>query len=218
MWTYTILSCRTERFPRTAAPILQGVLLLLMAGCSPAPQTERKPPAVPVGDSTAKRVEAIIVAAKQIDAATAPPGTANLRPITKELSHWEFSGWFDNSQPIFLSARFSEGQVVREETYYLRLGKLVLVRMEKWWDVDDSSHAPEPKTRQEFYIDNDQTIRVATDISSTPPSSRTNDTVRTAAALVERSRSITQILLGGRAEAGLARALEEFPDAETPQP
>ena len=208
---------RVSRISRPAVLLLQGVVLLLFFGCTP-PESERTRVPVAGGSSTAKRVDAIQVEARRIDAAVEVPEAAGLRRVRKDLQHWQFSGLLENSTPIFLNAIFTQGQVVREETYYLLHGKLLLVKAEKWWDVDDASHAPEPKSRQDFYIENDWTIRQIIEVSSSPPVSRTSDTTRPAAALVERTRLITQILLGGAERSAVAPSLEVFPDAEASKP
>jgi hypothetical protein len=209
-------SATVSRSKRTALQLFEGVVLLLMVGCSPS-QTERSP--VPPGghNSTAKRVDAIDLEATRIDSAIEAPETAELRRLRKDLSHWELYGTFQGEKTVYLSARFSEGQVIREERYYILHEKLALVRIEKWWDVDDPSHAPEPKTSQEFYVDNDQEIRHVMEVASSPPVSKTNDAVRPAAAWVERSHLIAQILLGGGKDANAAQALDAFPEAETSQ-
>jgi hypothetical protein len=191
--------------------------LLLITACS-APQSERKQVALPEAEPIAKRVDAIKAETKRIDAATEAPQTADLRRLNKELTHWEFSGTFESSKPIFLSARFTEGQVVREEAYYLLHDKLILARTVKWWDVEDASRAPEPKTEQEFYINNDQRIRRVINVGSPAPVSRTDDAGQPANTLVERSRVITQILLGNVQAAEAAHSLKDFPEAEIPQP
>jgi hypothetical protein len=207
-------SAIVSRSKRTALQLFEGVVLLLMVGCSPS-RTERPP--VPPGDnnSTAKRVDAIDVEAKRIDSAIEAPETAELRRLRKDLNHWELYGTFQGQKPVYLSARFSEGQVIREERYYMLNEKLALVRIEKWWDVDDPSRAPEPKASQEFYVDNDREIRHVMEVAASPPVSKTNDAVRPAAAWVERSHLIARILLGDGKDANAAQALDAFPEAET---
>jgi hypothetical protein len=192
MWTFTTLNWTN----------VAGALLFTVA-CSPS-QTER---------STASRVDAIDVEVKRIDAATQSRESAGLRQLRKDLSHWELSGTFQGEKPVYLSARFSEGQLIREETYYMLHEKLAQVRIEKWWDVDDPSDAPEPKTSQRFYIDNDQEIRRVMEVAASPPVSKINDAVRPAAAWVERWHLIARIL-GGK-DANAKQALDGFPEAET---
>jgi hypothetical protein len=178
--------------------------LLFTVGCSPS-QTER---------STVSRVDTVIVEVKRIDAAMQSPESAGLRQLTKDLSHWELSGTFQGEKPVYLSARLSEGQSIREETYYVLHEKLILVRIEKWWDVDDPSRAPEPKTSQRFYIDNDQEIRRVMEVAASPPVSKTDDAVRPAGAWVERSHLIARILGGGK-DGNAKQALDAFPEGET---
>jgi hypothetical protein len=200
-----------------ALQLFEGVVLLLMLGCSPS-QTGRSP--VPRGDNTsaAKRVDAIDLEVKRIDSAIEAPETGELRRLRKDLSHWELYGMFQGEKTVYLSARFSEGQVIREERYYILHEKLALVGIEKWWDVDDPSRAPEPKTSQKFYVDNDQEIRRVMQVASSPPVSKTSDAVRPAAAWVERSHLIARILLFGGKDSNAAQALDAFPEAETSQP
>jgi hypothetical protein len=135
-----------------------------------------------------------------------------------DLPHWRFSGFFQQSNPLFLSAFFSQGRLVRVETYYLLGGKLLLVKVEKWWDVDDPHRAPEPATREDFYIDADRMIRHVIEVASSPPAVRTSDTTRPAAVLVERSRSIAKILLGGIRDPTATSSLEVFPSVDPLQP
>jgi len=157
-----------------------------------------------------KRVEAIRVETQRIDAINDEPPSAPFRELARSLPHWEFSGRFHDSNPSFLTARFTEGQVVREESYYLHDAKLRLVRVETWWDVDDESQAPEPPTRQEYFVESDRIIRSVSEVSSSPPITRTDDSALPAASLVERSRSIVAILLGGAPDAARMDALAVF--------
>jgi hypothetical protein len=152
-----------------------------------------------------------------LQAAIGATGATEYRHVAKDLPHWQFSGSFENSKPVYLSALFSQGGLVRAESYYLLDGKRLLVKVETWWDVDNPRDAPEPKTQQEFYVDNDRTIRHATQIASSPPTSHTDDTARPAAGLEERSRLIAQILMGGTQEATASSSLEPFPEAEAPK-
>lgn len=194
-----------------------AVLLFFLAGCSPRESRQTFVPAA-AADTLATRVQAIQEEVKRIDTAIEAPPSAKLQRARKNLPHWEFSGTFDSSKPLQLSARFSQGEFVREETYYLRAGKLLFVRIERWWDVDGANRAPEPKAWRDFYIENNQTIRSVLEMASSPPVSQTNDAQRPAEHLVERSRLLAQVLLGGGQDAAIAEALELFPDAEMSQP
>jgi hypothetical protein len=188
-----------------------------MVGCSRR-GTEQTPVSIHDGVSIVNRVDAIRAEAKRIDASIETPTKAAFRRLRKDLTHWQFSGLLENTNPVFLSALFSEGQVVREETHYLNRGRLLFVRIETWWDVDDRSRAPEPRTRHDFYIDNDRTIRHVIQEESDPPTSKIDDTSRPATALVARSRLIAQILLGGDPEQAMANSLEVFADIDAPKP
>jgi hypothetical protein len=198
-------------FSRLTASFLAGAVLF--CGCSRPPRA-----AVPVPDgSPAARAEAIQMEAKRIQAAVSASGATEFRQAAKDMPHWQFSGSFENSKPVYLSALFSQGGLVRAETYYLLSGNRLLVKVETWWDVDDPRDAPEPKTEQDFYIENDRTIRRVIQVASLPPTSRTDDTPRSTAGLAARSRLIVQILLGGTQEATASQSLESFPDAEAPK-
>lgn len=164
------------------------------------------------GKSLAVRIAGIRAEAKRIEAAAKASPSGELRRMNKELPHWQFSGVFDSSTPVFLSAQFSEGQVVREEKYYLSTGKLILVKTEQWWDVDNARQEGEPATRQEFYIELDSTIRHVTEVDSVPPKRQISDTIRPASALAARSRAIVSILLESTADTAAAASLEKFPD------
>ncbi len=197
--------------------LLRGLVLLFFIGCAPSQdlRTQVRPNA---DVSIEKRVQAIRAEAKRIDAANDAPEAAGHRRLAVDLPHWQFSGLFENSTPIYVNALFTEGQVVREESYYVLHGRLLLVKVEKWWDVEDESKEPEPKTHQDFYIENDQTIRHVVKVGSSPKATRTDDKPRPAAALVERSRSIAQILLSGSHDAAVTDSLQQFPEAELPKP
>ena len=198
-------------------PLLRGLVLLLFVGSSLGEDLRTQVPPGALA-SIEKHVQAIRAEAKRIDAANEAPESAGRRQLATELPHWQFSGVFENSTPVFVNALFTEGQVVREESYYFLHGKLLLVKVEKWWDVDDESKEPEPKIHQDFYIDNDLTIRHVRKVASSPPVTRTDNKARPAAALVERSRSIAQILLTGTRDPGVTDSLKLFPEVEVTKP
>lgn len=162
------------------------------------------------------RIRAIRAEAKLIDAANDASDNAERRHISVNLPHWQFSGLFNNSSPIFLSAILTEGQLVREESYYLHQDKPLLVKVKKWWDVDEESKAPEPAINQEFYIEDAETIRRVVTIESSPRTRRTIDSVEPARGLGERSRLISNILLGSSHDPSLTEALRPFSEAELP--
>lgn len=208
-------STSSQRIPKSASHLLQCGVLLAIAACS---AQQSGPPAGASTGAGLKRnsLAAIRAEAKRIDAAVDSPGSSRLRPLQRDAPHWEFSGFFEKSAPVFLTARFSEGQVERQETYYLRGGKLLLVRVEKWWDVDVATKAPEPKTVRQFYIVDDRTIHSVVEVASSPPRSRRDDTSRPATALVERSGLIARLLLGATQDPAAVLSLDDFPDAGIP--
>lgn len=197
----------------TAVPT---ALLFALVACSSRSTEPTQGPATG-GASVTQRVEVIEAGVKSIDALVDSPSSGKVSRRQKELPHWQVSGLFEGEEPIFLSALFSEGQVEREEKYYLTGRKLILVRTEKWWDVEDGKREPEPRTRQDFYIENAQTIRNVVNVASSPPESRTSDTAKPATRLIERSRSIGQLLSGGIPDAAM-RALDEFPETDASKP
>jgi hypothetical protein len=205
------------RIERPAIHLLPALILLLFAVNSPG-RSELTQASRGAGDSVRKLVQAIRAEAKRIDAANDAPETAERHKLAKDLPHWQFSGLFENSNPVFLGARFSEGQVVREESYYLLRGKPILVKVEKWWDVDDPKNAPEPTTRQDFYIENDRTIRHVIEVVSSPPVVRIDNSSGPTTALIERSRSIAQILLNSARDPAVTDSLQVFPEAELARP
>src|SRR5437879_4317304 len=149
---------------RPAVQLLRALVLLVSVGCCSTPNGQTV--LAFAAESIGKRIKAIQVETKRIDAANEAQDTSQRRRLTKDLPHWQFSGLFEGSDPIFLDAMFTEGEVVRQESYYLAHGKLLLVKVETWWDVDDDRRAPEPTTKQGFYIDHDQTIRHTTTVEA----------------------------------------------------
>jgi hypothetical protein len=200
----------------SAAQLLLGLLLAASVGCSPGetPQAQDQPR---VGSTVEARINAIQAAAERIDSIGGGAADAHIRQLTAEAPHWQFSGIFEASTPILLNALFTEGKLVREETYYLEDGQPRLLRLARWWDVDDDEQAPEPATSQDFYIDGDQIIRHVVNVATSPPVASTDDSTRSAAALAARCRVIAQILLGTH-DAALIGSLEMFPDEPTTQP
>ena len=140
------------------------------------------------------KVAAIQEEAKRIDGVVEGAQTAELRRASVELPHWEFSGTFERSLPVWLTARLSEGDRVREESYYLVQGKPILVRVESWWDVEDPAKAPGPPESHVLYLDDGYSIRHERSVNSKPPNVRTDDTRTSAGELLRRARSIAEIL------------------------
>jgi hypothetical protein len=195
-------------------PVPTLAILLLAACAAAAGQSAQKPKPHPTADPAEKQVQAILAEAKRIDTANDAPEAAGRRQLTKELPNWEFSGVLEGPTPVFLSARFTEGQVVREESYYLLHGELILARVEKYWDVEETQKSPEPATLQDFYINHDQTIRHVTRVKSSPPITRIDKATRPSGTLIERSRLIAQILLSTAPAKTASDSLNKFPEAE----
>jgi hypothetical protein len=193
-------------------PQLLIMLVVAIVGCS-AGEREQATPGVQGTTSIDSRVAAIRAGADRIDD-EAKSAEASGRLLTKELPHWEFTGFLDQSTPRLLNARFTEGQVVREESYYHVGGTLRLVKVDQWWDVDDSTRAPEPPTRTYFYIENGRTIRSTHDVLSSSPITQSSDVDESAEGLANRSRSIGEILSSTARDASMAQALETFPELE----
>jgi hypothetical protein len=192
-----------------------SAVLIQFAGCSAG--ADQQTPVELAGGTVAREVESIRAEAKRIDAAAESPDTARLRHLRKETPHWRFSGVFENSKPILVSAVFSQGQVVREESHYLAGEKTILVKIVRWWDVEDAKQAPEPETRQSFYIRDGRTIRHVIETVSTPPKSRTDEVSRPSGPLSQRWRAIAQVLAGSGSVAAVTNALETFPEAAVPE-
>ncbi|HTQ57945.1 MAG TPA: hypothetical protein VMI94_25940 [Bryobacteraceae bacterium] len=197
---------RTGRLRMPKAVPLQTVLVLLALGCSSLEAAW-----FANSNSVATQVAWIRDQVKHIADLTGTPPSADLRQFTKELPHWQFSGFFENATPVLLRAQFSEGQAVRQETYYFHGGSLILVKTETWWDVEDENKAPEPPRREAFYVQNNRTIRHVTEVGISSAARRPNDTAHPAGSLVERSRRIAGILVGAAADPGIAASLKDFP-------
>lgn len=196
----------------TSITWISRAVVLMLAITVYSAQTERPhAPAVAAQNSSVeKRVKKIQAEVKRIESAT-NSSNANVQRKMKELPHWQFSGVFENSAPILLNALLTEGEVVREETYYLMQGKPVLVRVDKWWDVESPRQAQEPATREDFYCDNEQIVRRMRKVESRPAARRIDDTALSAAPLMERSRSILHVLQGGNQNATVTDEFRMFP-------
>jgi hypothetical protein len=213
LYKFTIVS----RISGLAVQLLRGLVLLLFVGCSLGQDLRTQdPPGEPA--SIEKRVRAIRAEAKRIDAAVDAPEAPGRRRLAIEFPHWQLTGLFEDSTPIFVNALFTEGQAVREESYYFLHGKLLLVKVRKWWDVEDESKQPGPETHQDFYVDGDLTIRHVVKVASSRPVTRTGNKSRPAAALIERSRSLAQILVSGTRDAAVTDSLKLFREAEVTKP
>ena len=191
-------------------------LALAVAGCSSG-ESDRAAPRDQGPASVESRVEAIQTEADRIDAAVDAAEVAG-RLLTREYSHWQFSGLLDGSTPRFLSARLTQGRVVREENYYFADGGLRLVRVDKWWDVDEPDQAPEPPTRRYFHVENDRVIRLTHEVTSSAPVTQTTDLDEPAATFIARSRSISGILFRTGGDSATVQSLELFPEAERVKP
>ena len=162
------------------------------------------------GPSIDKKIESIDAVARRLEGIEEAPAS-QYRRLEWEAPKWQFLGLLENDNPIFLVATLMEGHVVREEKHYLDSGKLVLVKSEQWWDVDEPRRAPEPPTRQDFYIDGGRVIRAILAVDSEPPSKRIDDAGRDAAALIERSARIARILSEKTRDTSLLDSLRSFP-------
>jgi hypothetical protein len=161
-----------------------------------------------------QEISAILAQVKRIDAANESPDQSGHHSLN--YSHWQFTGLFDHARPRLLNATFSEGSVVRQETYYLVDDKPVLVKVLRWWDVEDEKKAPEPPVRQEFYIDNGQTIRHTIRVGSARKP-QVSDIPQPAGDFKERADLISKILLTNSRDPQLAEPLESFSAAELPE-
>jgi len=166
--------------------------------------------------STERQVRTILAEARRIDAANDAPDTSEQHHLSVDFPHWQFSGLFRDTHPLFLNAIFTEGQVVREESYYLLQDKPLLVKVSRWWDVDEGAKAPETAINQDFYLSDSQIIRRVIKIESSPAKRRTLDTGEPAAAFGERASLIVKILSADSHDAKMAQALQSFPEAELP--
>lgn len=194
-------------------------LLMLVFLWMPAPLTAQARKAAPrkAGSPVDAQVRAIRDEAKRIDSTVDTPQESGLTTADKTSGKWEISGAFRNSSPLYLLARYKEGSLVREESYYFRDAQLILARVEKSWDVDDDSSAPGPDSRREFYLQDGRLVRQVTRISSKPPVTRLGDTAASPAWLIERSGVITKILQGS-SPAETIESLNEMPAIEARRP
>ena len=164
----------------------------------------------------AQKVQAILTEVKRIDTANESADLSPQSHRSVNYSHWQFTGLFDHDHPRFLNASFSEGNVVRQETYYLVDDKPLLVKVLKFWDVEDRKKAPEPPVRQEFYIDNGQTFRHVIRVES-DRKSQVSEVLQPAGDFKERADLISKILLTNSQDPQLAEPLESFSAAELPE-
>ena len=161
------------------------------------------------------RIQTILAEAKSIDAADEAPDNAERRHAMVDFPHWQFTGLFDNGNPMFLSATFSQDRVVRQESYYLLHDKSLLVKVLKWSDVEEPATAPEPPINQVFYLEDSRIIRRVIKIGS--GRRRTLDEIVPGEPLEKRASVIANILLGHSRDGKLTEPLESFPEAELPQ-
>jgi hypothetical protein len=171
----------------------------------------------PSAASIGPRIKVILTEVKRIDTANDAPDESQQSHRSVNSSHWQFTGFFDHEHPLLLNASFSEGSVVRQETYYLVDDKPVLVKVLRWWDVDDESKAPKPPVRQAFYIDNGQTLRRVIKVESARKNHQVVDTPQPASGFTERANLITKILRTNSRDPKSTEPLESFPEAELPE-
>lgn len=188
------------------------VLTALCVSCSVRGSPQSTPSSAPV----TPKIQAILIEVKRIDTANESPDQLQQGHRSVSYSHWQFTGLFDHEHPRFLNASFSEGSVVRQETYYLVDDKPVLIKVLRWWDVEDEKKAPEPPVRQEFYIDDGRTIRHVIRVGSARKP-QVSDIPQPAGDFKERADLISKILLTNSRDPQLAEPLESFSAAELPE-
>ena len=183
------------KYPRHCDLVPALSLILMVARIPAAPQAHKD--TAPAAESQIQaRVAAIRQDSRAIDRSVDTPRESGLTQSDKQLPKWELSGAFDKTAPVFLMARYHEDNMVRQESYYFRNSRMILARVEKWWDVDNPDAAPEPATRSEFYLEDGRLLRQVTRISSKPPITRLGDTSRSPDWLIRRADTIAKILAG----------------------
>jgi hypothetical protein len=198
---------------RSNLEVIPFVLLVLLEG---AALGQGSPHAAVTDRTLDRQIQAIKEKVKTIDEAVeAPPGGDRMHR-NRSLGAYQFTGVFEGSVPIFLTALFSQNQEVRMETYYLVNNEAVLARVEDWWDVDDPHDAPDPPKRRDFYIQNNQIIRRVVKVGSARPAIQSEDTHPPSARLAERAHSIATILSSDSKNPPVADALKDFPDFGVP--
>jgi hypothetical protein len=163
-----------------------------------------------------RQIQAIKVKVKTIDEAVEAPPTADRLHRNRAMGGYQFTGVFQGSVPIFLTALITQNQAVRMETYYLVNNEAVLARVEDWWDVDDPHDAPDPPKRRDFYIQDNQIIRRVVKVGSERPAVQSHDNHPPSARLAERARFIASILSSDSENPPIADALKDFPDFGVP--
>jgi hypothetical protein len=163
--------------------------------------------------SASDRVQSIKREMSRIDAEYQAADTQEHYRLAKSLSHWELSGLIEGGSPVYLQATFSEGSVVREETYYLKDRKPILVAVAQWLDLDDSKKAARSRKELRFYIDGDQVIRRVLGRSGASGLGRTDDVPGPSADLAKRLVIISRILAGELAGHAARESLEAVPEA-----
>ncbi len=201
-----------------AAPrmLRNAVRFSLLAAVIVSPSVRGLSQTPPPSASIERKIRGILAEVKRIDVANDALDESQSGHRSVDSSHWQFTGFFDHEHPRLLTATFSEGSVVRQETYYLVDDKPVLVKVLRWWDVDDEKKAPEPPVRQDFYIDDGQILRRVIKVES-PKKRQVLDTSQPASGFTERANLIAKILLTNSRNSKLAEPLESFLEAELPE-
>lgn len=169
-------------------------------------------PKVSAEDTITPKVRAIDRETKRIDALSDAPSTPQLQQARVDLAHWQFYGTFENSVPLYLTASFSEGDSVREETYYFSGGKLILARIEHSWDVEEPAKAPEPAVTHYFYLDGNRLLRHVTRTASHPPKVRTDSSGGDGREWLKRAERVGEVFQNRTAADSIAASLEVAPE------
>lgn len=175
---------------------------------SPPPKSEKA--------DVDKTVAAIRALAEKLDGELEAATESNPALMRKTAHSWDLSGLFDQGTPRCVAVMHVQGSSVREESYYFDKGVLALARVRESWDVDDEEDAPAPTTVREFFIAGESSIRRVVETESEPPTTRTEDTARSAAKLIERARKFSAVLTASGPVETRLEDLEEFPPEPDP--
>ena len=190
------------------------LLACLLAGSLATGEPERNLP--DQGCGSTPQVHAIRDQAGKVDQLFDAPEPPGFHHLEKQSSRWQFTGLLDKDSPVYLSAEFSEGDLVRRESYYLVDGQLILVDVDRWWDVDNPRKAPEPRKYQQIYVNQGQSVCTIWRTDSKPPVVRSDSIARPSGKFSERYRLIASILTSESKDRTRARPLQEFPEDEPP--
>jgi hypothetical protein len=167
-----------------------------------------------------RQVDALVAAieaeAASIDKAADSARTAGQHWLVKKARYWNLSGLVDGDQLRYLSVRFAQGRVVRDETYYYKAGVIRLAKVRKSWDVEDVRLAPSPPVSQVFFLDGDRVIRRVANIGASGPKIMKDPPREAANVLIARANTFAKTLVSRQPIAGELEALEAFPDHLSP--